>query len=430
MTNEAEKLNKRLESCCAGRLLSETGRRFYFPRGIVYQCGQASQHAGLYNVSVGMAFSEGQPLETCVMRNYLPKQLPAEAVAYAPTPGDKKLRELWQDEMLSKNPSLSGKLLSESIIVPGLTNGIAQCASLFADPGDTVLLPDLFWGNYRLVFETGHNASLRTYPFFTAEGSFNCEGLYHAAESSSSDKLIFIFNFPNNPSGYSLRKREAESCFSALKKLAESGRTILCICDDSYFGLFYEKDIYKQSMFASLADLHENILAVKVDGATKEHFFWGMRLGFMTFGSRSMTCEQYDALADKTTGLIRACVSSSNRLAQTLLREVITDPEYIRQKEQFGIDLQKRYNKVRDIVDEYKDNTSLTPLPFNSGYFMCMKTAGDAEKLREYLLFEKGIGAVSFGNDLLRIAYALVDSDKLDDLFEKIYEAADDLYGS
>lgn len=39
--------------------------------------------------------------------------------------------------------------------------------------------------------------------------------------------------------------------------------------DDAYYGLFYE-DVYTQSLFTALTNLHSNaILPVRLDGATK-----------------------------------------------------------------------------------------------------------------------------------------------------------------
>jgi hypothetical protein len=38
-----------------------------------------------------------------------------------------------------------------------------------------------------------------------------------------------------------------------------------------------------------LCDAHPNILAVKLDGPTKEDYVWGFRVGFLTFGIRDAT---------------------------------------------------------------------------------------------------------------------------------------------
>ena len=69
-----------------------------------------------------------------------------------------------------------------------------------------------------------------------------------------------------------------------IKDCAETGAKILICCDDAYFGLNYEENIETQSLFAYLADIHENVLAVKIDGPTKEDYVWGLRCGFLTFG--------------------------------------------------------------------------------------------------------------------------------------------------
>ena len=64
--------------------------------------------------------------------------------------------------------------------------------------------------------------------------------------------------------------------------MAEAGCNVVAIADDAYFGLFYE-DSLKESLFGKLANLHPRILAIKLDGATKEEFVWGFRTGFITF---------------------------------------------------------------------------------------------------------------------------------------------------
>lgn len=35
--------------------------------------------------------------------------------------------------------------------------------------------------------------------------------------------------------------------------------------------------------FGKLANIHPRVLTVKIDGATKEEFVWGFRVGFITF---------------------------------------------------------------------------------------------------------------------------------------------------
>src|SRR5574344_2925559 len=102
--------------------------------------------------------------------------------------------------------------------------------------------------------------------------------------------------------------------------------------DDAYFGLDYEDAIEKQSLFAYIADLHENVLAVKADSPTKEDFAWGFRCGFLTFGCKGFTDEQYDALVKKLMGVIRSSVSCSSTPAQSMLMHAFSDPAHEEQK--------------------------------------------------------------------------------------------------
>ena len=107
------------------------------------------------------------------------------------------------------------------------------------------------------------------------------------------------------------------------KELAEKGTKVMVWCDDAYFGLNYEDDIEPQSLFAHLCDLHENVLAAKIDGPTKEDFAWGFRTGFITFGCKGMTEAQYDALVKKLMAAIRSSVSCASTPSQSLILSLI-----------------------------------------------------------------------------------------------------------
>lgn len=95
-------------------------------------------------------------------------------------------------------------------------------------------------------------------------------------------KVILILNFPNNPTGYTPTDPEADEIKKILLKHASLGKKIITIIDDAYFGLFYENSI-QESIFTKLLNLHPNLLPIKLDGATKEQFAWGLRVGFITY---------------------------------------------------------------------------------------------------------------------------------------------------
>ena len=428
----AESLNGTLEPTVAGRLLSNTGRRLFFPKGIVAQSAEAKQKATRFNATAGMAYQEGVPLILPRAAALTGHFHPSESVAYAPTSGIKELRRRWKEELVAKNPSLHGVEISEPLVTAGLTNGIVHIAELFVDPGDAVVMPDMFWGNYRLIFEHRKEGRIETFPFFSENDGFNLEGFSLSLEAAAAErkKVILLLNFPNNPTGYAPTATEVAGIVDRLKKVADSGVDILVIADDAYFGLFFEPEVAKESIFGALSTAHERILAFKVDGATKEDFAWGLRVGFLTFANPGFNEAQIDALQQKLIGSIRAIVSNSSNLSQNLVLKVMNDPAYNEQKEKARTVLEERYRTIKAWLAEkaplHKDSP-LEPLPFNSGYFMSFRCRGiDAEALRLALL-ERGIGTISIAGNYLRVAFASVDREALPTLYDEIFATAEEL---
>ncbi len=425
MKSLAEQLNTTLSQSVAGRLLSDMGERMFFPRGIVAQSAEAQRRADRFNATVGMACSQKRPIILPTLQRHIPTLGPKESVAYAPTAGQPALRDAWKQLLVSKNPSLQDKRFLLPIVTSGITHGISILADLFADEADTLIVPDLYWGNYRLIFQERRKATIAPFPFFTESGTFNLDALNQVLEQQTK-KTIIILNFPNNPSGYSLTTAEVAALQEMVKRHADRGLDMLVIFDDAYFGLFYEKDIMRESLFALFCDLHENILAVKADGITKEDYAWGLRVGFLTFGGRELDDAKYEALEKKTMGAIRSSVSNVSNVSQHLALKLFQDSKYSHEKKEYLEILQARYEIVQSCLAK-KDHSLLTPLPFNSGYFMAfILQKGSAEMLRLALL-EKGIGVIAVNEQIVRVAFASVDADVLSLLYDELYAAAGQL---
>ncbi len=421
----AQELNAVLEGTVAGSLLSDLGKRIYFPRGIVAQSAEAKKHARRANATIGMALLDGKPVYLPAIRALIPGLDPEEIFPYAPTQGIEKLREAWKKEIIQKNPDIGDTSFSLPLVVPGLTAGISILADLFAGPGDTLVLPDLYWDNYPLIFETRRETDVRTFPFYSDKGGFNLDGLRGALHGAGKGKVILLLNFPNNPTGYSLTRDEAAGVVSIIGELAAAGTRCLVITDDAYFGLFYEPDIYPQSLFARLCGLHQNVLAAKVDGSTKEDLTWGFRTAFISLGAKGLAKEHYDALTNKLMGAVRSTVSNSSVLAQNLILHAMASPDRKGEKEDAAALLRERYKKVKSILS-HRSSKAIQPFPFNSGYFMSFRlNSGDAETLRKALLMEEGVGTIAVNERCLRVAFSQLDLDKLEGVFDVIFRTAE-----
>ena len=421
----ADELNTILEDTVAGRLLSNLGRRFYFPKGIIAQSAEAKKSATMANGTIGMAYSNGKPLILSAIADNMASLSPEESVAYAPTAGVEKARTVWKDLLIRKNPSLDPAGISLPVVTPGLTSGLSCTADMFISKGSNLLASEPCWDNYSLIFEVRRGAELIPVPFFGASSGLDIEAISAAVrQQAKSGTVRIIFNFPNNPSGYSPTVAEEEALVSLIRETAEGGADVLVICDDAYFGLFYEDNISQESLFVRFANIHERVLAIKIDGPIKEDYVWGLRMGFLTFGSKGLQQVHYDALIRKLMGAIRSSVSCANTSAQYLMLKAMEDPRTASEKDHYRAMLQRRYNLVKDFINKHPNHPALRPLPFNSGYFMSFHCDVDAEALRQELLTKHGIGVISLGEHCMRVAFSSIDEDKITAVYQQIYDTA------
>jgi aspartate/methionine/tyrosine aminotransferase len=411
------------------QLLSRKGQKIFFPKGILYQGWQAKEKKVAINATLGTALEEdGSPM---VLRSVAENINidPGEAFPYANSYGIDALRVKWKKKVFFKNTPLEGKAVSKPVVTNALTHGLNILGYLFVDEGDEIILSEPYWGNYNLIFNHAYGAALKKYPVFTSqEEGFNIDAFKGALEADKTGKKIILLNFPNNPSGYTPTTEVIGQLKEILLNAANAGNQILVIIDDAYFGLVYEEGVYRYSFFSELADLHENLLAVKVDGVTKEEFAWGLRVGFLTFGIKNGNEDLYEALESKTAGVIRGSISNASHLSQSLVLKAFYADKYIKEKKKKFNLLRKRYLKVKDILEKNKEKFSpfFKSLPFNSGYFMCIQLKDlDAEEIRTTLLEKYSTGVIAIGN-LLRIAFSSTPTDKLTKLFDNIYHACED----
>jgi aspartate/methionine/tyrosine aminotransferase len=298
---------------------------------------------------------------------------------------------------------------------------------LFADENDTVLLSNHYWENYNLIFENNYGAKISTFELFDKTG-FNTADFSKKLDEITSEKIILLLNFPNNPAGYTPVTSEIKGIVGAIKKVADKGKKVIVIIDDAYFGLVYEDGVFPESIFVELANLSENVLALKLDGPTKEDYVWGFRVGFMTFAIKGGNAELYEALENKTAGAVRGNISNISQLSQSLLYKVYSAPTYEKSKQEKYAILKNRYTILRDELKKPEYAQYFTPLPFNSGYFMCVEPKNNlvAEDIRKHLLEKYSTGVIVLGS-VIRLAFSAVPQNKIPQLVDNIYKACKDL---
>jgi len=405
-------------------VLSKKGKAIYFPaKGILAQGAAASGKE--INATIGTAYEDdGRPMILPSVANLL-KIDSKDAFPYAPSQGLKMLRDKWKELIKVKNPTLGEQETSLPVVSCGVTNGLSIIGYMFLDETDEVILADLYWENYDLVFTNAFGTRLNFFNLFK-NGAFDIDSFKQAINKGGKGKKVVLLNFPNNPSGYTPLEEEGESIVRVLKEAAEAGNKLVVILDDSYFGLVFEDKVMTESLFSRLANCHQNLLAVKVDGITKEEYAWGLRVGFITYGIKNGSKELYKALEDKTAGAVRGNISNSPHSSQSIFLKALNSEDYQKEKLANKAKIRERYLKMKSILEahpEYKEY--FEALPFNSGYFMCVKLKkSNPDKTWELLLNKYSTGVICYGEmALLRIAFASTPTAKIEKLFANIYMA-------
>jgi len=424
----AEAANAAIQKDCPAvfEMLSERGRRFFFPtKGILAQGAQAKQLAKVANATIGIATENGAPMHLECVDRHFQGLTASEVYDYAPSYGKPDLRQAWARKQREETPSMGRQAVSNPVVTNALTHGLSLVGELFLDPGDEALSSDLMWENYNLSWETRIGAHISCYPFFTeALAGFNLDGFKAALDQRLGRKLVVSLNFPNNPSGYTPTRAEAREIVRLLTEAAAAGSRLVVVCDDAYYGMFYDQACERESLFGQLCQAHPNLLAVKVDGATKEEFVWGVRVGFVTFGVQNGTPAVYKALEDKTAGIIRAVVSSVTHPGQSIVLKALQDPAFRAQQAEKVAVLRARAELTGQECrrPEYQDCWDV--YPFNSGYFMCLRLKGaDADTVRMRLLEEHGVGTIALGEANLRVAFSCLTEAQIPGVFQAIAAA-------
>ena len=115
-------------------------------------------------------------------------------------------------------------------------------------------------------------------------------------------------------------------------------------------------------------------------------------------------------------------------MSQSLLLSAYSDGTYETEKRAKYELLRSRYERVKQILAAHPEYTQeFSALPFNSGYFMCVRLRhADPEQVRQKLLADYSTGVIAMSG-IVRLAFSAVPLGKLPVLFENLFRAARDV---
>ena len=416
---EAQERNARLKAInpALEGALSPLGQRAFFPKGIPFQAGQSK--GCKINATIGqITDGAGNPYPLAPLAEKLAGLNPKDAFLYSPVGGREPARKAWHAKHLKEDARM------EAVALPMVTSGICHALSMGADlffaPGDTLILPDLYWDNYEQIFQVCLEGSFVGFHFYNADMGFNLQGLKDAL-AGVRGKAQVLLNFPSNPNGYSPTPEEMKAIADVLVEAARA-RPVVVYCDDAYHGLVFDPRATTSSLFFELLDRSPNLIPLKCDGITKELSFFGGRVGFLTFG---VAREAAAILLDKCMGLMRSRIGSPAGISQLLTEIELADARHEGEFERLRLLLAGRYAALKATLDQPTRNWRV--FPFNAGCFCLLELrAGlDAEAIRQELIHDESVGVVSQGDRYLRIAFCSIEETAIVPLVQALNRVCD-----
>ncbi|TFG19387.1 MAG: aminotransferase class I/II-fold pyridoxal phosphate-dependent enzyme [Promethearchaeota archaeon] len=446
-----------LESSPLWKTFSDYGKQIFQPNGVFYWSGLAKKEANIIG-TIGAILGPENELEIDgtdkTITFYVPMIRdmitcdPQMIVPYTPITGNPELQNLWREWIIYKGknsvnlPSgqvdLTGKL-SLPVVIPGLSFGIFTGTRLFINSGEEIIVPHKNWDNYAAIIKRQCGGKLTTFQTFAQEGGklvYNINGMKKKILLSfeTQQKAVVLLNFPSNPTGFMPDTITVEKMKETFIDCVEKHqKPIVILCDDAYEGYVYDDSAVNVSVFYELTNLHELIIPIKIDGATKEMLMYGGRIGCFTLGlhdkwfnseDKDEFCEEFE---NKVKGTIRSTISNSNTYAQNLVLAMLKQgfDKVLESRKKVVDIIRERYTLMNTLLSEPMPGATMDP---NGGAFFLLLNINKKVKASDFnihLLKKYQTGFIPLedeknGVNALRIAFSSIPVSKIPKAVENI----------
>ena len=278
---------------------------------------------------------------------------PIQRASYAASPaGNPDYNEAVMDFVLE------GRVTNHhaAIASAGGTGAIYTAVRTCLSDGDTILYPQIAWGNYKVIADE-YNLKPLTYDIYDLNDLLN-------KIDSVEGKVFLIVNSPcENPLGCCLSYEEWQR---VIDKLNHLNKEAVLLCDIAYID--YANNDPKK-FFELFNDLNDDVLVLIAASCSKAFSYYGQRLGALIAIHNDP--EFLDHYVNLCSRLARATWSNLNNAGMRNIAKVLTDhkEEYLKE-----LDEAKRMLKRRtDLFLAQARECGLELYRFNDGFFVTVK---------------------------------------------------------
>ena len=271
--------------------------------------------------------------------------------AYAASPaGNKEYVDLVCDFVLE------GKVKNSHVAIAsaGGTGAIYMAIKTCLNDGDTIIYPEISWGNYRVIANE-NNLEVLTYDVYDLNDLFNKIDM-------APGKVFLIANSPcENPLGHAYSMDEWKAIMTKLNNL---NKEVILLCDIAYIDYAREREYF--SLFNEISD---NVLVILAASCSKAFSYYGQRLGLMIAINNDK--EFLDLYLNLCSRLARATWSNLNNAGMLSVAKVLKENKdgYLKELSEAREMLKKR----TDLFIRQADDCGLELYTFCDGFFVTLK---------------------------------------------------------
>ncbi len=308
-----------------------------------------------------------------------------------------------------------------TIATPGGTGAISATFSNILEENETIILPDIAWGSYKLMAEVKHLNTL-IYTMFE-DDHFNLNSLISCIEevSKTQQRILFVLNDPcHNPTGYSLSNDEWMCLATYLNKKSKTHKIIL-LNDIAYIDYSFNLT-NSRSYMQHFNNLNENILTIIAFSCSKTFTAYGMRVGgAILINQNQDTVQQVKVAFDKYA---RATWSNiPNAPMHAITNTLNNDKQAFLNEKQTYINL---LNKRATLFLTQAKEVNLPTYPYKEGFFITIPIDNDKKQAYHEALINHHIYTVQV-NKGIRIALCSLSLQDIDTLAYRLKDILDSI---
>lgn len=299
-------------------------------------------------------------------------------------------------------------LYKSCVATSGGTGAVSLTIKDILEEGDTLLLPEVAWGSYKLMAKEYHLNTM-TYDIYNLNDLLDKIKLLAARQS----RVLVIINSPcHNPCGQSYSEEKFDKIIETM-----NNADVPCVLlnDIAYIDYSYNlKD--SRNYMRSFNNANSNVLIIIAFSISKSMTSYGQRCGAaIILSSNEKDCEFVTDIFEKTC---RSTWSNINNAAMENFADIINNhcDEFLKEKEYY-INLLKERSSL--LIKEAHD-VDLPVYHYDEGFFVTLKIDDNSQRdIIHEKLIENHIYTVKV-NRGIRIAVCSVPTNKIRGLARRI----------